>query len=95
MIGGEIDLSAGMVFALAPFVMHFAADAGVPVVPAVLLGVAAAGCVGLVNGVVTRVARRAVLRHDARHAVPGQRLHLDDLARHAGDAARQRGLRTT
>jgi simple sugar transport system permease protein len=55
MIGGEIDLSAGMVFALSPFVMHFAADAGVPVVPALLLGVAAAGVVGLVNGVVTLV----------------------------------------
>ncbi|MGH7156341.1 MAG: ABC transporter permease, partial [Acetobacteraceae bacterium] len=26
MIMGEIDLSAGMVFALAPFVMHFAAE---------------------------------------------------------------------
>jgi simple sugar transport system permease protein len=54
MIGGEIDLSAGMVFALAPFVMHFAADAGVP---AVLLGVIAASCVGLVNGVVTLLLR--------------------------------------
>src|ERR1700726_460505 len=30
MIGGEIDLSAGMVFALTPFVMHFAHQAGVP-----------------------------------------------------------------
>ena len=50
MICGEIDLSAGMVFALAPFMMHFAADAGVPVPLAVLLGVAAAGLVGLVNG---------------------------------------------
>ena len=57
MIGGEIDLSAGMVFALAPFVTYFAADAGVPVVLAVLLGVAAAGCVGLVNGVVTLLLR--------------------------------------
>jgi simple sugar transport system permease protein len=53
MIGGEIDLSAGMVFALAPFVMYFAADAGVPVFLAMLLGLLAAGFVGLVNGVVT------------------------------------------
>src|ERR1700742_3551053 len=30
MIGGEIDLSAGMVFAFAPFVMHFAHEAGAP-----------------------------------------------------------------
>lgn len=57
MIGGEIDLSAGMVFALAPFVTYFAADAGVPVVLAVLLGVIAAGCVGLINGVVTLLLR--------------------------------------
>jgi simple sugar transport system permease protein len=57
MIGGEIDLSAGMVFALAPFVVYFASGAGVPVVLAVLLGVAAAGCVGLVNGVVTLLLR--------------------------------------
>jgi len=53
MIGGEIDLSAGMVFALAPFVMYFAAQAGIPVPLALLLGLVAAGGVGLVNGVVT------------------------------------------
>jgi simple sugar transport system permease protein len=53
MIGGEIDLSAGMVFALAPFVMYFAAEAGVPTLPALLLGLLAAGAVGFINGVVT------------------------------------------
>jgi len=53
MIGGEIDLSAGMVFALSPFVMHFAAEAGVPALPALLLGLLAAGAVGAINGVVT------------------------------------------
>ena len=53
MIGGEIDLSAGMVYAFAPFIMHFAADAGVPAFPALLLGLVAAGAVGLVNGTVT------------------------------------------
>src|ERR1700739_1088837 len=52
MIGGEIDLSAGMVFALAPFVMHFAADAGIPVVLALLLGLIAAGCIGLASRVI-------------------------------------------
>ena len=57
MIGGEIDLSAGMVFALALFVMYFAADAGLPAVPALLLGLLAAGAVGLVNGVVTLLLR--------------------------------------
>jgi simple sugar transport system permease protein len=50
MIGGEIDLSAGMVYAFAPFIMHFAADAGVPMFVALLIGLLAAGCIGLVNG---------------------------------------------
>ena len=53
MIGGEIDLSTGMVFALAPFVMHFAHQAGVPLLPAMALALLASAMVGLVNGVVT------------------------------------------
>ncbi len=53
MICGEIDLSAGMVFAMAPFIMYFAADAGVPAPLALVAGVAAAALVGLVNGLVT------------------------------------------
>jgi len=57
MIGGEIDLSAGMVFALAPFILYFANDAGLPVLPAALLALLAAGLVGLVNGVVTVILR--------------------------------------
>ncbi len=55
MIGGEIDLSAGMVFALAPFVMYFANEAGVPWLPALILALGASGLVGLINGVVTVV----------------------------------------
>ena len=53
MIGGEIDLSAGMVFALAPFMMHFAHAAGAPLPLAVLAAIAVSALVGLVNGVVT------------------------------------------
>lgn len=53
MIMGEIDLSAGMVFALSPFVMYFAAEAGVPSPLAVVLGIAAGGAVGFINGAVT------------------------------------------
>lgn len=53
MIGGEIDLSAGMVFAFAPFVMHFASEAGAPAWAAVLAGVLAAAGVGFVNGAMT------------------------------------------
>ncbi len=53
LICGEIDLSAGMMFALAPFVMFFANGAGIPLFLALLLGVAAGALVGLVNGLVT------------------------------------------
>ena len=53
MIGGEIDLSAGMVFALAPFVMHFAHAAGLPLPLAVPVALVASAAIGLVNGVVT------------------------------------------
>jgi simple sugar transport system permease protein len=53
MIGGEIDLSAGMVFAFAPFIMHFAHVAGLPAWLSVIVGLLAAAMVGLVNGAVT------------------------------------------
>src|ERR1700739_4262507 len=53
MIGGEIDLSAGMVFAFAPFIMHFSLEAGLPAWLAMFTGVIAAGLVGLINGAVT------------------------------------------
>ena len=54
MIGGEIDLSAGMVFAFAPFVMAFrrtrpACRCWLPC----WLAVAASALVGLVNGIIT------------------------------------------
>ncbi|HEY1609945.1 MAG TPA: ABC transporter permease [Paraburkholderia sp.] len=53
MIGGDIDLSAGMVFAFAPFLMVFAAQAGAPMWLAVIVGLISAGVVGFVNGAVT------------------------------------------
>ena len=57
MIGGEIDLSAGMIFAFAPFVMHFAVVAGLPPLLGLLLGLLASAGVGLVNGAVTLLLR--------------------------------------
>jgi simple sugar transport system permease protein len=54
-ICAEVDLSAGMVYALAPFVMFFAHQAGVPFVPAILLGLIVAALVGLINGFITVV----------------------------------------
>ena len=52
-ICGEFDLSVGMVYALAPFVMFNAHEAGVPYVLAIVLGMAAGAVVGLVNGLIT------------------------------------------
>ncbi len=52
-ICGEFDLSVGMVYALAPFVMFYAHEAGVPYVLAIVLGMGAGAVVGLVNGLVT------------------------------------------
>jgi simple sugar transport system permease protein len=56
-ICAEVDLSAGMVYALAPFVMYFAHQAGLPFLPAILLALIAAAFVGLINGVITVVLR--------------------------------------
>ncbi|MBV8816504.1 MAG: ABC transporter permease [Verrucomicrobia bacterium] len=54
-ICGEVDLSAGNVYALSPFVMYFAHQAGAPFVLAILLGLLAAAAVGLINGFITVV----------------------------------------
>ena len=53
LICGELDLSVGMVYALAPFLMYFAEQAGVPIVPAIILALLGAGVVGLINGLIT------------------------------------------
>jgi simple sugar transport system permease protein len=54
LISGEIDLSVGHMYALAPFLMHYAVSFyGVPVIPAILLALAAGAVVGLINGLVT------------------------------------------
>jgi simple sugar transport system permease protein len=53
LICGEIDLSAGNVYALAPFIMYFAVENyGLPLPLAVIAGLLASLLVGLVNGVV-------------------------------------------
>jgi simple sugar transport system permease protein len=53
LVCGQLDLSAGQVFALAPFVVLFLVEAGVPVTIGVIVGVVAASGVGLVNGLIT------------------------------------------
>lgn len=53
LICGEIDLSAGHVYALTPFVMLFAMDTGLPMLAAVPVALVVAGMVGVANGVIT------------------------------------------
>ena len=53
LVAGELDLSVGMVYAFAPFVMFFAAAAGLPIWLAVLVALAAAALVGAVNAAIT------------------------------------------
>ena len=53
LISGEVDLSVGQVYALSPFVMYFAQQAGVPFILAIGIGLVAAALVGLINGVFT------------------------------------------
>jgi simple sugar transport system permease protein len=55
MISGEIDLSVGQVFALSAFVVYWLADAGLPILVAVLVALLGAALIGLFNGVVTTV----------------------------------------
>ena len=57
MIGGEIDLSAGMVYALSPFVMYFAIQAGLPVLLAIPVALAASAVIGFINGFITIMLR--------------------------------------
>ena len=53
LVCGELDLSVGMVYALVPFIMYFLAADGLPHGLAIVLALAAAGVVGLVNGAIT------------------------------------------
>ena len=53
LVVGELDLSVGMVYAFAPFVMFFTAAAGAPMWLAVLAALAAAAAVGAVNAAIT------------------------------------------
>ena len=55
LISGEVDLSVGQVYALAPFVMYYAQRAGVPFVPAIAMGLIPAAIIGIINGLITVV----------------------------------------
>jgi len=54
LICGEIDLSAGMVFAFSTWIFYFAVtDWGLPIWLAVIVGLLSGAAVGLVNGLIT------------------------------------------
>src|SRR5688500_8144480 len=54
LVSGEIDVSVGMVAALAPYLVHYAIDFyGVPAVPAIVLALAISAGIGSVNGLIT------------------------------------------
>lgn len=53
LILGEIDLSVGEVYVLAPFIVRYAADAGIGVIPGIFIALAVACLIGLINGLVT------------------------------------------
>src|SRR6201987_1001002 len=53
MICGEFDLSVGSMFALMPVSVALMTNAGVPFIPAMLLGLLIAALVGLANGFIT------------------------------------------
>src|SRR5688572_15679395 len=54
LVSGEIDVSVGMVAALAPYLMHYAIDFyHVPAIPAILLALAIAAGIGYVNGFIS------------------------------------------
>ncbi|MEO8714669.1 MAG: ABC transporter permease [Acetobacteraceae bacterium] len=53
LISREIDLSVGQTFALAPFIMEHANVVGIPVVPSILLALAACALIGLAIGLIT------------------------------------------
>jgi simple sugar transport system permease protein len=51
LVSGEIDLSVGVVAALAPFLVHYAVDNyGIPVIPAFLIAFAISALIGFCNG---------------------------------------------
>jgi simple sugar transport system permease protein len=54
LVSGEIDISVGMVAALAPYLMHYAINFyNVPAIPAILAALLIAAGIGLLNGLIT------------------------------------------
>lgn len=54
LVCGEIDLSAGMTFALAPFIMMAFNDVGIPLFISLLIALCFCALIGLFNGLITQ-----------------------------------------
>jgi simple sugar transport system permease protein len=55
MVAGEIDLSIGSVYLFAPFMFYEFNQAGVPLVPCLILALLCCAVVGIINGVFTEI----------------------------------------
>ena len=53
LICGEIDISVGQIYALAPFIMYFVSQAGFPVWVGIIAALLVSCVVGLLNGILT------------------------------------------
>jgi simple sugar transport system permease protein len=53
LILGEIDLSVGQMYIASPFFVTYWNNAGVPVLPSIVLALLACGALGLINGLIT------------------------------------------
>ena len=94
LICGEIDLSMGAVYFMTPFLLYFAMEAGLPLPIGVVLALAGAGVVGVVNGAITITFGIPSFIVTLGHAPDRQRVHAQHLRRlpEAG-AHRRRGGR--
>jgi simple sugar transport system permease protein len=55
MVQGEIDLSIGSVFIFAPFIFYEANQAGLPLIPCLIVALLCCAVVGIINGILTEV----------------------------------------
>jgi simple sugar transport system permease protein len=55
MVAGEIDLSIGSVFIFAPFIFYQVNEAGLPLIPCLIVALLCCAVIGLINGVFVEV----------------------------------------
>ena len=85
LVSGEIDLSVAAVYALAPFLMHYAIDFyGVPILLAIVLALAISALIGFINGFITVVFKVPSFVTTLGTVLHRHRHRADDLARLPG-----------